>query len=105
MAPNVWIATLLISLAASGHQAWAANNYTLVSDTMPRRTVSSIVGIGGMGGALTGMFFAKFVGYVLEWTHSYRLLFALAPASYLTALLLIHLLLPKRSSDEQVSLA
>ena len=105
MAPNVWIATLLIALAASGHQAWAANNYTLVSDTMPRRTVSSIVGIGGMAGALAGMFFAKFVGYVLEWTHSYKLLFALAPASYLTALLLIHLLLPKRSSDEQFSIA
>ena len=89
---------MLIALAASGHQAWAANNYTLVSDTMPRRTVSSIVGIGGMAGALAGMFFAKFIGYVLEWTHSYTLLFALAPGSYLVALAAIYLLLlPNRA--------
>jgi ACS family hexuronate transporter-like MFS transporter len=100
MAPNVWVATLLISLAASGHQAWAANNYTLVSDTMPRRTVSSIVGIGGFAGALAGMFFAKFVGYVLDWTHSYTLLFALAPASYLIAWAAIEMLRTPDNSAE-----
>jgi ACS family hexuronate transporter-like MFS transporter len=90
-----WVATLLIALAAAAHQGWAANLYTLVSDTMPRHTVSSVVGIGGMAGAVAGMFAAKAIGYVLEWTHSYVLLFATAPAAYLLALGAIQILLPR----------
>ncbi len=34
---NVWVAILLIGLAASAHQGFSANLYTLVSDTAPRR--------------------------------------------------------------------
>jgi len=95
---SVWPATLLIALAAAGHQGWAANLYTLVSDAMPRHTVSSVVGIGGFAGAVAGMFFAKFVGYVLQWTQSYVLIFALAPAAYLVALSVMHVLLRRSSS-------
>lgn len=96
MAPtvsNLWIATLLIGLAASAHQGFSANLFTLVSDTAPRQVVSSIVGIGGMAGAVGGMLYAKFTGYVLEWTTGdYRLLFAIASGIYLVNLLIIHLL-------------
>jgi len=57
-------------LAASAHQGFSANLYTLVSDTVPRRAVSSVVGIGGMAGAVGGMFMAKLVGYILDKTHT-----------------------------------
>ncbi len=91
---NLWVATVLVGLAASAHQGFAANLYTLVSDTAPRQVVSSIVGIGGMAGAIGGMFVAKLAGYLLEWTGEYRVLFALAAGVYLVSLLIIHVLLP-----------
>jgi ACS family hexuronate transporter-like MFS transporter len=91
---NVWIATLLVGLAASAHQGFSCNLYTLVSDTAPRQIVSSIVGIGGMAGAIGGMFGAKFTGYILEWTHSYGVLFGIAAVAYLVNLAIIHGLNP-----------
>ena len=48
-----------------------------------------------MAGAIAGMFFAELVGHVLEWTHSYVILFAIAPCAYLLAFGLIQLLVPK----------
>jgi len=92
---NVWAATLLIGLAASAHQGFAANMFTLVPDTVPRRAVSSVVGIGGMAGAVGGLLIAKVTGYILEWTGSYLPLFAMASVAYLVALLIMHLLNPK----------
>ena len=92
---NLWVATLLIGLAASAHQGFSANLFTLVSDTAPRHLVSSIVGIGGMAGAIGGMFIAKLAGYVLEWTGEYRILFIIAASIYLVNLLIIHLINPR----------
>src|SRR5262249_32795500 len=48
---NMWVAVLLIGLAAAAHQGFSANLFTLTSDLFPRRAVSSVVGIGGMAGA------------------------------------------------------
>jgi ACS family hexuronate transporter-like MFS transporter len=91
---HLWLATLLIGLATSAHQGFAANLYTLVSDTAPRQAVSSIVGIGGMAGAIGGMFIAKLAGYILQATGEYRLLFLIAACAYLVDLAIIHLLNP-----------
>lgn len=92
---SLWISVTVIGLAAAAHQGFAANLYTIVSDTMPNHTVSSIVGIGGLVGAISGMFVAKFVGYILDTTHSYVLLFTLASGAYFCAFLLMHFILPK----------
>ncbi len=91
---GLWVATLLIGLAASAHQGFSANLYTLVSDTAPRYLVSSIVGIGGMAAAIGGMFIAELAGYILEWTGSYLPLFIIAASAYLVNILLIHLINP-----------
>ncbi|MCU0916745.1 MAG: MFS transporter [Planctomycetes bacterium] len=92
---HLWVATLLIGLAAAAHQGFSANLYTLVSDTAPRAVVSSIVGIGGMAGAIGGMLYAKFTGYVLEWTGAYWPLFLIAACAYLVSLAVIHVLSPR----------
>lgn len=92
---SLWVAVFLIGLAASAHQGFAANLYTMVSDTVPRKAVSSVVGIGGMAGAIGGMFIAKFAGYVLDTTGNYLILFSIAALAYLIALAMIHLLLPR----------
>lgn len=91
---GLWPATLLIGLAAAGHQGFSANLFTLSSDLFPSRAVASVVGIGGMAGAVGGMLIAEIVGHVLQWTGSYMIPFLMAASAYLIALLLIHMLSP-----------
>jgi ACS family hexuronate transporter-like MFS transporter len=100
---NLWVAVALIGLAAAGHQGFSANLFTLASDMFPSRTVASVVGIGGMGGAIGGMFIAEIVGYILQWTGSYRIPFFIAGAAYLTALAAIHMLAPRLAPARLVS--
>ncbi|MGA7917850.1 MAG: hypothetical protein WCA00_21620, partial [Candidatus Acidiferrales bacterium] len=91
---GLWPATLVIGLAAAGHQGFSANLFTLASDLFPSRAVASVVGIGGMAGAIGGMLIAEIVGHVLQWTGSYMVPFFIAASAYLIALLIIQLLSP-----------
>ncbi len=98
---NLWLTVLLISIAAAGHQGWSANLYTLTSDTFPRKTVASVVGLGGMGGAIGGMLVAPLVGYWLDFSHqAYGPLFLVAGLMYVFTFLVIHLLLPRLQQVE-----
>jgi MFS transporter, ACS family, hexuronate transporter len=92
---SMWGAVLLVGLAAAAHQGFSANLYTLASDMFPARAVGSVVGIGGMAGAIGGMLIAKIVGYALQWTGSYRIPFFMAGSAYLLAVGVIHLLSPR----------
>jgi ACS family hexuronate transporter-like MFS transporter len=97
----MWSAVLLIGLAAAAHQGFSANIYTLVSDTVPRKAISSVTGIGGMAGAVGGMVIAKVVGWVLDATgKNYLIPFLMAGFGYLAALAVIHLLLPRLQQME-----
>jgi ACS family hexuronate transporter-like MFS transporter len=93
--PNMYTAVLLLGIATAAHQGWMANVFTTASDMFPRRAVGTVVGIGGMAGAVGGMLIAKIVGYVLAWTGSYFLVFLIAGSAYLVALLIFHLLVPR----------
>ncbi len=97
---GLWSTTLLIGLAAAAHQGFSANLYTLTSDLFPTRAVGSVVGMGGMAGAVGGMLIAEVVGHVLQWTNSYMIPFFIAASAYLVALLVIHLLSPKLAPAE-----
>ena len=65
----------------------------------PKETVSSVVGIGGMAGALGGILFPVLVGYLLDGYKAdgnlaggYNILFTLCGCTYLVAWTIIHLL-------------
>ena len=92
---SVWSAVALISLAAAAHQGWSANVYTLVSDTFPRQAVGSVIGFGGMCGAVGGMLIAKVTGYLLQTTGSYLPVFMIAGTTYLVTLAIVHMLSPR----------
>jgi MFS transporter, ACS family, hexuronate transporter len=92
---NLWAATLLIGLAAAGHQGFSANLFTLASDLFPSLAVASVSGIGGMAGAIGGMLIAEVVGHILQWTGSYMIPFFIAASAYLIGLLLVHILSPQ----------
>ena len=100
MVSNLWAAVCLLGLATAAHSGFAANLFTIVSDTMPRKTVSSVIGIGGMFGAIGGMLVAKIVGYILEWSGNYLILFVGASLAYLCAVLIVHLLVPRMEPEK-----
>jgi MFS transporter, ACS family, aldohexuronate transporter len=94
-ATDMWVAVGFIGLATAAHQAWSANIFTIASDMFPRQAVGSIVGLGGMGGAIGGMYMATAAGFLLHLTGSYHVLFIVAGSAYLAALLVVHSLAPR----------
>ncbi|HEX4379093.1 MAG TPA: MFS transporter [Candidatus Acidoferrum sp.] len=92
---SLWGAVALIGLAAAAHQGFSANLLTLPSDMFPSEAVGSVVGIGGMAGAIGGMLIAKVVGYALQWTGSYMVPFLMAGVAYLLGLAVMQVLAPR----------
>lgn len=92
---NLWVAVVLIGIAAAAHQGWSCNLFTTTSDMFPRHAVGSVVGIGGMAGAVGGMLLAQLVGQILDKNQNYVPIFFIAASAYLAALLVIHLLSPR----------
>jgi MFS transporter, ACS family, hexuronate transporter len=97
-----WTAVLLIALAGAAHQAWSANLFTTVSDMFPKFAVASVIGIGGLAGAITGVYFPIYCGQMLDKftaagnvTAGYAILFGICASAYLIAFVLHHLLAPK----------
>ncbi|MGH9311637.1 MAG: MFS transporter [Vicinamibacterales bacterium] len=93
---SLWLAVSLIGLAAAAHQGWSANVFTLVSDTFPRQAVGSVVGIGGMAGAVGGVMLAVITGVLLQLRPGdYTINFLIAGSIYLITLGLLQLLVPR----------
>lgn len=94
-ADNLWVAVAIIGLATAAHQGFSANLYTLPGDVFPRSAVGSVIGIGGMIGAIGGMAMARYAGWVLDTIGTYTPIFVVAASAYLVALAVVHLLSPK----------
>jgi len=97
-APHVegkWLAVWLVGLAASAHQGFSANIFTLASDMFPRKAVGSVVGIGGFFGAMGGFLMNLGAGWLKQNTGGYSVMFIIAGLAYLAAILVMHLLAPK----------
>jgi ACS family hexuronate transporter-like MFS transporter len=89
---NMWAMVGLLSLAAAAHQGWSANLFTTASDMFPKTVVGSVVGIGGMAGAIGGTLFPLFVGVLLDHfkalgtiNSGYNILFIVCGSTYLVA--------------------
>lgn len=99
---NMWLAVIVIAFAMAAHQAWSANIFTTVSDMFPKRATASVTGIGGMFGALGGIVIAKAAGLLFDHYSSignekqgYFIMFIICGLAYITAWLIMHLLVPK----------
>ncbi|RYD65879.1 MAG: MFS transporter, partial [Verrucomicrobiaceae bacterium] len=80
----------------------SANIFTTVSDMFPKKTVASVTGIGGMAGALGGLLIAYSAGHLLAHFKvlgkvevGYNILFVICGSAYITAWIVMHLLVPK----------
>ena len=99
---NMWLAVIIIGFAAAAHQAWSANIYTTVSDMFPKKAIGSVIGIGGMFGALGGVIIARVAPKLFEYykalgnvQQGYFIMFIICGSAYLTAWFLMYLLAPK----------
>jgi ACS family hexuronate transporter-like MFS transporter len=68
----------------------------------PKKAVASVVGFGGMAGAIGGILIARIAGVLLDHYKSlghieigYYILFIISGLAYLTAWVIIHFLAPK----------
>lgn len=97
-APGLWSTVALVALAAAMHQWWSTNLFTLPGDMFPQRAIGTVVGMGGFAGAASGFFFQRAVGNLLESNgHNYAPVFFFCGLAYVTALGVIHLLVPRMS--------
>ena len=100
---NMWLAVLIIGLAAAAHQAWSANIFTTVSDMFPKSATASVTGIGGMFGGVGGILLSllvqknMFVYYrsIGKIEIAYYIMFAVCAGAYLLAWIIMQLLVPK----------
>jgi ACS family hexuronate transporter-like MFS transporter len=92
---SLWAAVTLIALAAAGHQGWASNIFTIVSDIYPREAVGSMSGLAGFAGAVGGACSASAVGLMLDSTGSYFLIFLTASSVYVINWLIIKIFIKR----------
>jgi len=105
---NPWFAILIIGLAASSHQAWSANIFTTASDMFPKKAIASIVGIGGMAGAVGGIIIARTAGLLFDYYKSinsletgYYIMFIICGFAYILAWFIFYvILIPKMKTVE-----
>jgi MFS transporter, ACS family, hexuronate transporter len=104
---DMWLAVIIIGIAASAHQAWSANIFTTVSDMFPKKAVGSVTGMGGMAGALGGILIAKAAGLLFDHYKAigsletgYYIMFLVCGGAYLLAWLFMHFLVPKMKRVE-----
>ena len=101
---GMWLAAVLIGTAAAAHQGFSANIFTTTSDMFPKRAISSVVGMGGLAGALGGMVMQAAAGVIKEVTHSYLIMFVIAGSVYVLAVIVVHLLAPRLKRVEEQEL-
>jgi ACS family hexuronate transporter-like MFS transporter len=97
-----WIPVILIGIGASAHQAWSANIFTTVSDMFPKKSIGSVIGIGGMAGGFGGVVMSKLGGALFDHYKAlghiqtgYTIMFAICAVSYLIAWSVMKTLVPK----------
>jgi MFS transporter, ACS family, hexuronate transporter len=91
---HLWMVVAVVGLATAAHQGWSATLFTLPSDLFPKSAVGSVVGIGGMCGAVGGVLMQLATGYIVKLTNSYVPLFVIACVAYPLTLVIIHLISP-----------
>jgi MFS transporter, ACS family, hexuronate transporter len=99
---NTWLAVATIAIACAAHQAWSANIFTTVSDMFPKKAVASVTGIGGMAGAVGGILVARAAGVLFKHYQAldkievgYGIMFVICGLAYLSAWVVMHLLVPR----------
>ena len=96
----MYLAVIIICIAAAAHQAWSANLFTTVSDMFPKKAVASVTGIGAMAGGIGGVVVQLLAGKLTDVfnanpQHAYLIMFIICSFAYLIAWSIMKSLVPK----------
>lgn len=91
---SVELAIGLMSLLMLAHGFWITNYITAISDVFGRNATSTVVGLSGTAGAVSGMILNPFIGYVIA-TYSYSPLWIVSGLMYPLAFIILVIFIPK----------
>jgi len=100
---DYWAAVGLLGLAIGAHQAFSTNLFGLIADVSPASQVGRVTSFGAFCGNLGGMAIVKIAGLLLTAGFGYTPLFLFAAISYLLAVGVIQIMIPRiEQPDEPV---
>ncbi|SNS16953.1 MFS transporter, ACS family, hexuronate transporter [Sphingomonas laterariae] len=99
---DYWSAVALLGLAIGAHQAFSTNLFALIADVTPGAEVGRVTSFGAFCGNLGGMAIVKVAGLLLTWGLGYTPLFLFAAISYLLAVGVIQLMIPRIERGEEM---
>jgi ACS family hexuronate transporter-like MFS transporter len=88
-----WV-IFIFSLAFFGQQSWSTLIMILPTDMIPKRSVGTLAGLVGFGGAMGGVVLGQVAGYLRDHHYSYTPILMIAGSLHLLAFLLICLVIP-----------
>lgn len=83
------LAIALFSLAFFGQQSWSTLVMILPTDLFPKRSVGTVAGLVGLGGAMGGVVLGQLAGYLLDHGVSYAPVLAIAGSLHVCAFAVI----------------
>jgi ACS family hexuronate transporter-like MFS transporter len=84
----------------AGHQGFSLSIFSIITDVVPTAKVARVTAFGAFMGNMGGVAISLIAGRVLDAGFGFAPLFVFASASYLLALLWLHVLLPVIRRDE-----
>lgn len=94
LAPNAWVAALILGLMLAAHQCFSTNVFGLATDMFSATRVGLVTGFGATFGNLSGLGMLEFTGFVLDSTGSYLPMLFLCGGAYAAGLAAVSLLVP-----------
>jgi MFS transporter, ACS family, hexuronate transporter len=96
-----WTAALVLGLGLFAHQGFSTNVFGLTTDIVPARSVGSTIGIAAFCGNLCSIGMIQFSAFSLAHGWGYAPMMAICASSYLLALGVIQLLIPRIVSVDE----
>ena len=91
---TVEVAVLLMSLMMLAHGFWITNYITAIADVFGKYATSSVVGLSGTAGAISGMIINPLIGWVAQ-NYSYGPLWLVSGIMYPLAFVILIVFIPK----------
>ncbi|HVT80577.1 MAG TPA: MFS transporter [Phycisphaerae bacterium] len=91
---NVAIVIALLTAGYFGQQSWSTLVMVLPTDLFPKRTLGTVAGLVGLGGALGGAVLGQFASYLLDHGSDYRPVMLIAGLLHVTAFGVIMITVP-----------
>ncbi|QCR21302.1 MFS transporter [Pontibacter sp. SGAir0037] len=91
---SVEVAIFLMAVMMLAHGIWITNYITAISDVFGKYATSTVVGLSGTAGAVSGLIINPFMGMIIQ-NHSYAPLWVVSGIMYPLAFVLLIVFIPK----------